>query len=111
LLGSTRAYRPYFYDGKYHQDDMLDSSYMPPWYTEWKVQVFYAYTVHSRDGIWLQVDLDSQPDEFKEIIAKMPNEIKAAEAWPSMKSIFIKDDVMFVALNQVELDRVKLLLK
>jgi hypothetical protein len=111
ILGSTRAYRPYFYDGKYHQDDMLDHSYMPPWASEWKVRVFYAYTVHSKNGIWLQIDLDSQPGEFKKLIAKMPDEIENAEAWPSLKSIFIKDDLMLIALNQAELDRVKQLLK
>ncbi|MDR1636425.1 MAG: glucosyltransferase domain-containing protein [Treponema sp.] len=106
ILGATRAYRPYFYDGKYHQEDLLDWPYMASWGSQ-PVRLFYAYTAHSRDGLWRQVVHSKEPEEFNEIIDKMTDELEGAEAWPSLQSIFIKDDVIFIALDRTELERVK----
>jgi hypothetical protein len=106
ILGSTRAYRPYFYDGKYNQEDLLDWPYMAPWGSQ-PVRLLYVYTSHSKDGVWRQVVHNSEPEEFNEIIDKIADELESAEAWPSLKSIIIKDDIMFIALDQAELERVK----
>jgi hypothetical protein len=105
ILGSTRAYRPYFYDGKYNQDDLLNWPYMAPWGSQ-PVRLFYAYTGHSRDGVWRQLEPDAEPDEFESGIKKMADEIKKTEAWPAQNSIFIKDDIIFIALDGIELDRI-----
>jgi hypothetical protein len=105
-LGSTRAYRPYFYDGKYKQDDLLDWPYMAPWGSQ-PVRLLYAYTGHSRDGVWRQLEPGAEPDEFKAGIKKLAAEIRNAEAWPSQKSIFIKDDIMLIALDKTELEKIR----
>jgi hypothetical protein len=110
ILGSTRAYRPYFYDGKYNQEDLLDWPYMAPWGSQ-PVRLLYLYTKHSRDGLWRQVEPGREPLEFEACIKEISGGINDAEAWPSMESIFIKDDIMFIALDQAELNRVKQLLE
>jgi hypothetical protein len=106
ILGSTRAYRPYFYDGKYHQEDLLDWPYMAPWGSQ-PVRLLYAYTGHSRDGVWRQLEPGSESLEFETCIKKISDRINEVEAWPSRKSIFIEDDIMLIALDKAELDRVK----
>jgi hypothetical protein len=106
ILGSTRAYRPYFYDGKYNQEDLLDWPYMAPWGSQ-PVRLLYAYTGHSRDGVWRQVEPGSEPLEFAACIRAVSGEIHEVEAWPSQKSIFVKDDIMLIALDKAELDRIK----
>jgi hypothetical protein len=106
ILGSTRAYRPYFYDGKYNQEDLLDWPYMAPWGSQ-PVRLLYAYTGHSRDGVWRQVEPGSEPLEFETCIKEISAEINEAEAWPSRKAIFIKDDILFIALDKAELDKIR----
>jgi hypothetical protein len=77
-----------------------------------QMPTFYAYTAHSRNGIWRQIS-DWQPfsAEFTTIVSTMPDEVENAEVWPSLKSIFIKDDIMFIVLDQGVLDKVKQLVK
>jgi hypothetical protein len=106
ILGSTRAYRPYFYDGSYHQEDLLDWPYMAPWGSQ-PVRLLYAYTGHSKDGVWRQLEPGGEPDEFKVGVEKIADEIKNVEVWPSQKSILIKGDVMLIALDEIELDRLR----
>jgi hypothetical protein len=114
ILGTSHAYRPYFYDDyddKYPGEPaLLNFPYMTGWGTG-QVLVFHAFTKHSRDGKWTQISYDWSPDLFKEIVTAMPEEIQNAEAWPSMSSIFVKDDILFIALDQAELDKVKQMIK
>jgi hypothetical protein len=106
ILGSTRAYRPYFYDGKYNQEDLLDWPYMAPWSSQ-PVRLLHAYTAHSKDGLWYQLEPGRDPLEYDAGIRRLAGEIKEAEAWPSKKSIFIKDDIIFITFDKAELDRIK----
>jgi hypothetical protein len=109
ILGATRAYYSNFYDGEYDRHEDLLRGFMPNWS---QMPTFYVYTSHSRNGVWRQIS-DWQPfsAEFIEIITAMPDEVENAEAWPSLKSIFIKDDIMFIALDQGVLDKAKQLAK
>ncbi|MDR2407778.1 MAG: glucosyltransferase domain-containing protein [Bacteroidales bacterium] len=108
ILGATEAYYKNFYQGEYNNFELL-RPYMAGWD---QMSIFHTYTAHSRNGVWRQIS-DYQPfsAEFTTIISTMPDEVENAEAWPSLKSIFIKDDIMFIALNQGVLDKVKELAK
>jgi hypothetical protein len=108
ILGATRAYYMNFYNEEYNHQDSF-RAFMPNWI---QMSTFYTYTAHARNGVWRQIS-DYQPFsvEFREIVSTMPDEVENAEVWPSLKSIFIKDDIMFIALDQGVLDKVKQLVK
>jgi hypothetical protein len=111
VLGTTRAYRPYFYSGEsYAAGDLLTDSYMAGWGTS-QILMFYTFTSHSKDGAWSQVlTRDSPPGEIKDIISEIPREIEKVQVWPSTDSIIIKDDLILIVLDKTELDKVRNLL-
>jgi hypothetical protein len=111
ILGTTRAYRPYFYSGEgYAAGDLLTDSYMAGW-DKSQILMFYTFTSHSKDGVWRQVlTRDSPSREIKDIIGEIPREIEKVQIWPSADSIAIKDDLILIALDQAELDKVRNLL-
>jgi hypothetical protein len=118
ILGSTEAYRPYFYINRKNRvmksPWLLTNSFMSPYGEDNHLSPLNHYSAYGFKGKWTQIPRKwgGQPARvlrlrFNQALESVKDELAKAEAWPALTSVQIKNDIILLVLDKKDLAEAK----
>ncbi|MDR2616660.1 MAG: glucosyltransferase domain-containing protein [Endomicrobium sp.] len=112
ILGTTEAYRPYFYVNR--KNTVMKSSELLtlPFMASWGGAHFLPlnhYSAYGYKGKWMQIPKEWDPVGFKQALESVKDELAKAEPWPAITSVQIKNDIILLVLDKNVLAEAKTL--